>query len=148
MLEFADRHPEFFTCLAPDRGLGIVVVEQPCSSFDQHPVGMVVDVHRVAELSAEQDGSADGVVEEDRRAVSAVVGLAVLCGPSAVAVQVVERRLAQHMPAARQQLDVANLHARIAGQVATDPIKTDAASTVRYVDASRHQLNPSTACGR
>jgi hypothetical protein len=79
---------------------------------------VVVHVDGVAELAGEEDGSAAEVVEEDRRTVAAVVGLALLGFPGAVAAAVVEGRAAQDVPAVGDDLDVADDDVRIAVEVA------------------------------
>ena len=98
VLEFADGDAEFLLGLTADRGFGVLIVEQPGGGFDEHAVGMVVDVGREPELAGEQHSSAVGVVEQDRGAVAAVVGLALLGFPATVAATVVKGGAAQHVP--------------------------------------------------
>jgi hypothetical protein len=86
---------------------------------------VAVDVGGEAELAREGDGRGLGVAEQDRGAVAAVVGLARLAAPAAVGVAVVERRLAQHVPVAREDLDVADADAGVAGQVASRQLEAD-----------------------
>src|ERR1700677_2409058 len=73
---------DFNTCLLPDlppdRGLRIIVVQQPGARLDEHPIGVIVRVSGPAELPRQQDSRAIWIVEQDDRAVATVVRLALL----------------------------------------------------------------------
>ena len=100
--------------LAADGGLGVIAVEQPRGGLEQHAVGMAVEVGGQAELPRQQDRVPRLVAQQDRGAVAAVVGLAVLRRPLAVAALDVERGAPQRVPGVRQHLQFAQAHARIA----------------------------------
>lgn len=85
-------------CLAAGAVLWTVFVEQTGGHFEQHPVDVAVDVGRVAELAHQHDRARVDVVEQHGRTITAVVGFAVLGGPAAVAVPVLETGAAQHVP--------------------------------------------------
>jgi hypothetical protein len=71
---------------------------------------VAVGVGRPAELADQQDGVAVGIVEEDRRAVAAVIRLALVADPGAVAAPQLEAGLAQDVVVVGQDLlgDVAD----------------------------------------
>ena len=50
----ADGVPGLLLGLAADGGLGVVLVEQAGGGLDEHAVGVLVHVHREAELAGEQ----------------------------------------------------------------------------------------------
>jgi hypothetical protein len=135
VFELADVHAELLRGLTADGGDRIVLVEQTGGRLDEPPVGVAVDVDRVAELPRQQHGAPLDVVQQDRGPVAAVVGLALLAGPVAVDVPVVEGRAAQDVPAGGQELHVAHDDVGIAGQVLSGPVQTGAATGVRYVEA-------------
>ena len=77
-------------------------IEQPGARLDEHSRRIAVDVRRQAELTRQHDGATRAVVQQDGRAVAAVVRLATLRFPAAVALAQAERHLAQHVPVVRQ----------------------------------------------
>ena len=44
VLQLADADAELLLSLTADRGLGILIIEQPGGGFDQHLVRVIVDV--------------------------------------------------------------------------------------------------------
>ena len=137
----ADRVAGLLLGLAADGGLGVVLVEQAGRGLDEHAVGVLVHVRREAELPGEQHGALLPVVEQDGRAVAAVVGLALLGAPLAVGVLEVERRRTGHVPVRREHAHVAHPHARVAVEAAPHEVEARAATAVGHVDAGlRHPL--------
>lgn len=123
------------SALAPDGGHRVVRVEEPGRGLDEHAVGVVVDVGRVAELAGEQDAAASGVVRQDDGAVAAVVGLALLGDPAPVATAVVERRAPQYVPALRGEFDVADDDVGVAVQPASGVVEARTPAVVGGVGA-------------
>lgn len=78
MLHLPDLDSKFLARHSPNGYFRCVVVEQTGCGFDQHSVGVCVDVSGAAELLRQQDGAPFGVVQQDCRAVAAVVGFALL----------------------------------------------------------------------
>jgi hypothetical protein len=96
---------------------------------------VAVDIHREAELPAEQHRASGDVVQQQGGAVAAVVGLALLGDPGPVGSATLQRRPPEHVPAAGQQLDVLDDDVGVAGQVATDPVQAGAAAMIGDVDS-------------
>ena len=108
----------------------------PGGRLDQHPVGMVVDVDGVAELAGEQHRAPLGVVQEHRRAVAAVVRLALLASPTAPDgsrySSVVRRSTCQ---AAASSSTSVTRTSGLRSQIAAGPIETGAATVIGDVDS-------------
>jgi hypothetical protein len=51
VLEAADGDSKLFLGLTADRGLGVLVVKQARGSLDEPPVGVIVDIGGVPELT-------------------------------------------------------------------------------------------------
>src|SRR6478672_6638056 len=94
---------------------------------------MVVDVCGEAELSRQQDRSAIGVVQQDRRPVAAVVRLPLLRLPAPVAPSVVERCAPEHVPAVGCDLDVADDDIGVASEAAALLVQARSTPAVGYV---------------
>ncbi len=141
VLDLADLDTELLGGLATDRGLRVVAVEQAGGGLDQHPVRVVVDVGRVAELPGQQHGVPLGVVQQDRGPVAPVVGLALLGGPLSVAPAVVQRRTAQDVPSCGGELDVTDHHVGVPCEVTSDLVEAGPSAVVRDVDAGLCHLD-------
>ncbi len=126
---------ELLGALASDGGGRVVRVQQARGGLDEHAVGVVVDVGRVAELAGEQDAAASGVVGQDDGAVAPVVGLALLGLPASVAAAVVEGGAPQDVPALGGEFDVADPDAGVAVQAPPGPVEAGAAAVVGGVGA-------------
>jgi hypothetical protein len=96
---------------------------------------MVVDICGEAELAAQQDRAARGVVEQDRRAVAAVIGFSLLNLPVPATATVVIGGAAQDVPSVRSDLDVADDHVGIAVEIAADLVKPGPPATVWLIRA-------------
>lgn len=85
---------------------------------------------------------ARSVVEQDRGAVTAVVGLTLLGRPFTVRPLVVVRAAAKDVPAACQQPNVAYAYPRIGGEVADDLIESRTTTVIRDVDTGPRRTHP------
>ena len=128
-----DEDSELLFGLATDRRLRVLAVEQAGGDLDEHAVGVAVDVGREPELTGQQHVAAVGVVEQDRGAVAAVVGLALLRRPAPIPPAIVEGRAPQHVPAVGGHLHVSDHDVGVAPQVPSLAIEPGAASPVRHV---------------
>ena len=93
--------------LATDGFLGAELIQQPGRHLDQR-LGMAVDEGGVAELAHEKHRAARRVVEQDGRAIAAVIGLPIEGLPAAVPALVVQGRLLQEIPVVRQHAHLAH----------------------------------------
>ncbi len=135
MLHLADGYAELFAGFSTDRELRGIAVEKPGRSFDEHAVGVVVDVGREPELASQQHGSAHRVIDENGCAVAAIVGFTLLRDLSAVSLAIGECGAPQNVPSLRSHLDLAHLDVRVAVQPKADAVEAGTATTVGNVDS-------------
>jgi hypothetical protein len=110
VLDITDAVTGLLHGLPANGRLCVVEVEQPGRRLDQIAVGMVVDVGRIPKLLGQQHRSPRKVVEQDRGAVAAVIGLAGLAGPFTVIATVVECRGVRTVPVVTEEANIGHPH--------------------------------------